>query len=108
MTTAVAWILLAAAALLNLFATTELLRSDLETRTQKILQLLLIWLLPIIGVILVIAVRSQTLNTPKPRPGSDATGLSLQPGSDGDLNRHSANDSNSWSDGHGGGGHSGD
>ena len=81
MTTALAWGLLGITLLLNLIATIQLLRSDFETRLQKAAQFSLIWLLPIVGAIIVIAVRAPSLHATRPDRSSDATGVSLYSGS---------------------------
>jgi hypothetical protein len=45
--------------LLNVVATLMLARSDFETLKQKLLQLTIVWLLPCIGSIVIIAVSSR-------------------------------------------------
>ncbi len=56
MTTVVASVVLALVVLLNLVATVMLVRSDFETPLQKALQLALVWIVPCVGSIIVIAV----------------------------------------------------
>jgi hypothetical protein len=105
--TILASIALGLAAILNVVATTMLIRSDFESRFQKAAQMVLIWVLPVVGAILVIAVLRNSTTVWKPPPSSDATGASSFPGSDGDLNRPSGNQSDPWG-GSGGDGHGGD
>jgi len=101
-------IALALAAILNVVATAMLLRSDFESRFQKTAQCVLIWLLPVVGAILVMAILINSKTVWKPSLGSDAAGASSLPGSDGDLNRHGGNQGDPWGGGgghgHGGGG----
>jgi hypothetical protein len=42
--------------LLNLFATRAVLRDDLSERGQRIAQILMVWLFPLLGALLVLAV----------------------------------------------------
>jgi len=84
------------AAILNVVATSMLLRSDFESRFQKAAQMVLIWVVPVVGAILVMAVLRNSTTVWKPPPSSD-----------GDLNRHSGNQSDPWG-GSGGEGHGGD
>jgi hypothetical protein len=79
--------------------------SDFETRSQKVAQLLLIWVLPFVGAIFVMGVAWNQRPHRKAGPSSDAVGYSLMPGCDGDLNR--GNEGDPWGGGHGrdGGGH---
>jgi hypothetical protein len=100
-TTALAWGLLGITLLLNLIATIQLLRPDFETRLQKAAQFSLIWLLPIVGAIIVMAVRAQSLHATRPDRSSDATGVSLYPGSDGDLEHRGNHEGSHWGGGHG-------
>jgi hypothetical protein len=92
---------------MNVVATTMLFRSDFESRFQKSAQTVLIWLVPVVGAILVIAVLRNSTTAWKPPLSSDAAGASSFPGSDGDLNRHGGNQSDPWG-GSGGHGHGGD
>jgi hypothetical protein len=89
-----------------------LLRSDFESRFQKTAQCVLIWVVPFVGAILVMAVLRNSTTVWRPPLSSDASGASSFPGSDGDLNRPSGNQSDPWGEsgghGHGGdGGHGG-
>lgn len=60
MMTAADWLLLVLMiciiAFLNIFATRAALRDDLSERGQRIAQVLMVWLLPILGALLVLAV----------------------------------------------------
>ena len=60
--------------LLNAIATWIIVRDVLSDRRQKIAQLLLVWLVPLIGAIIVLAVHRRT----EPRPYREAT----EPGDD--------------------------
>jgi hypothetical protein len=109
------WSLICGTVTLNIIATTMLVRSGFETKGQKIAQISLIWLVPLIGAIVIIAVlaNSSAVDRP-PAAASDASGASLYPGSDGDLNRYGSENASAWgegghgSHGGGGGGHAGD
>jgi hypothetical protein len=106
--TILASIALGLATILNVVATAMLLRSDFESRFQKTAQCVLIWLLPVVGVILVMAILINSKTVWRSPLSSDASGTSSFPGSDGDLNRPSGNQSDPWGGGgghgHGGGG----
>jgi hypothetical protein len=91
-------------AVLNVVATAMLVRSDFESRFQKTAQVFLIWVFPVVGAILVIAVLTNTRKLHRPQPSDGGSGASLFPGSDGDLNVRGVNDGSPWG---GDGGHSG-
>jgi hypothetical protein len=84
-----------------------LFRSEFESRFQKTAQSVLIWAVPFVGAVLVMAVLRNSKTICKPSLSSDATGASPFPGSDGDLNRPSGNQSDPWGES-GGDGHGGD
>jgi hypothetical protein len=91
--------------LLNLVATVMLARSDFETPLQKVLQFVLIWVVPFIGSIMVIAVSKAAYFDRKPHPNSDVSGSGWIPGSDVVLGRDTSHHSygeHSGFDGHGG------
>jgi hypothetical protein len=50
------FLILAAVTVTNFFATACLLRSDIFSRTQKALQLILVWAVPLLGATFVISV----------------------------------------------------
>ena len=108
MVTIFASIALGLAAILNVVASTMLLRSDFESRFQKTAQCILIWVVPFVGAILVMALLKNSTTVWRAPSSSDATGASSFPGSDGDLDRPSGNQSDPWGesggDGHDGGG----
>ena len=79
--------------LLNLVATVMLARSDFETPLQKVLQIVLIWVVPFIGSIMVIAVSKAAYFDRKPHPNSDASGSGWIPGSDVALGRDTSHHS---------------
>src|SRR5271166_6427070 len=102
-------------ATLDVVATVMLLRSDFESRFQKRAQLLLVWALPIIGSITVIAVLKGASGT----RGLDSTVLgtdhAVLPGSHGnaDFSRKNSHRGDGWGEGDHGGrggdvGHGGD
>ena len=105
MTTAVASVALALVVLLNLVATVMLARSDFETPLQKTLQLVLVWIVPGVGSIIVIAVLRGPHSDYKPRFASDSSAVPGLPGSDTMSETFGGYDG-----GHGGGdaGHGGD
>jgi hypothetical protein len=98
MTEIVGWSLVAIALILNVSATVLLVRSDFESRYQKTMQGSLVWLVPLVGAIVVIAILTNSTTVGKSASGTDATGV--LPGSDGDLNRYCSDDASRW--GHGG------
>jgi hypothetical protein len=49
----------------QLYVTVRLLRFDGYTRTQKLLQLLVVWLLPLVGAMIVHSVIAFTLHRPR-------------------------------------------
>jgi hypothetical protein len=91
--------------LLNLVATVMLARSDFETPLQKVLQIVLIWVVPFIGSIMAIAVSKAAHFDRKPHPNSGASGSGGIPGGDVALGRdrgHHNYGEHSGFDGHGG------
>jgi hypothetical protein len=71
-----ALMLMAAPLILNLWATRLVVRDDLSEWWQKVAQLLLVWLLPVIGAILVLIVHRKEEKSPlgyrePPDPGDD-------------------------------------
>ena len=111
MTTIFASIALGLAAILNVVATSMLARSDFESRFQKSAQMILTWLVPFVGAILVIAVLSQSNAYLKPFTNSDANANSVS-GIGGPESSRDSDHQSHWGDsgygGHGGdGGHGG-
>ena len=60
---------------LNIKATTAVLRDDLSDRNQRLMQLALVWLLPVIGAVIVLAVNRPAekasrkyRDAPEPKP----------------------------------------
>jgi hypothetical protein len=72
MSTVVASIIVAVLVLLNLVATIFLVQSDFETALQKSIQLLLVWLIPCIGSIVVISVLKTARSDRRQRFHSDS------------------------------------
>ena len=105
MATILASITFGLTAILNVVATTMLTRSNFESRFQKSAQMILIWLVPFVGAILVIAVLSQSNARLKPISNSDANANSI-PGIGPESSRDSGHQSH-WGDS-GYGGHGGD
>jgi hypothetical protein len=64
-TAVIASITLGLAVLLDVTATVLIVRSTVATTLQKILQLVLIWAIPFVGSIIVIAVVKETIGTPR-------------------------------------------
>ena len=99
MSTVIASVILGSAVLLDIVATVLLVRSDVATPLQKMLQVLFIWVLPFVGPIIVIAVVKETPFGVKVRRGSDTSGQTwfagIGPGS---------GDAGGFHHGHGGGG----
>ena len=61
---------------LNVWATRLVVRDELSERGQKVLQLLLVWLLPVIGAVIVLGVHRKHGKSPlgyrePPHPGDD-------------------------------------
>jgi len=61
---------------LNVWATRLVVRDDLSERGQKVFQLLLVWLLPVIGAVIVLGVHRKHEKSPlgyrePPNPGED-------------------------------------
>jgi hypothetical protein len=105
-------IALGLALVLSLVATKILIRSDFESRFQKSAQMILIWVIPFVGAILVIAVLSQSkVRQMRPLNGSEG-GASWMPGMGPESSRESGQHSHWGDSGHGGhgggGGHGGD
>ena len=99
-------------AILDLMATKMLIRSDFESRFQKSAQIILIWVIPFVGAILVIAVLSQSkVRLTHPLNGSKG-GDTWMPGMGPESSRESGHHSPWEGSGHGGhdgdGGHGGD
>ena len=80
MATVVASVGLALVVLLNLVATVLIVRSDFETPLQKVLQLIFVWLIPLVGSTIVIAVLKAGRSDRKPRFDSGASGDVWMPG----------------------------
>jgi len=111
MTTAVASVVLVLVVLLNVVATVMLARSDFETPQQKALQLALVWIVPCVGSIIVIAVLRGARSDHKPGFASDSTANPGLPGADsmagnfgGHHGGHSAGGGDAGHGGDGGGG----
>jgi len=65
-------------ALLNAVATARILRSDLASRRQKTWQLLFVWIVPVLGAILALAVASDDRGrSGSRRPGEPGTTLEM-------------------------------
>jgi hypothetical protein len=69
-------LLLAVPLALNLWATKLVIRDDLSERGQKVAQLLLVWLLPVVGAVIVLGVHRKQETSPlgyreAPDPGHD-------------------------------------
>jgi hypothetical protein len=99
------------AVILSLVATKMLIRSDFESRFQKSAQMILIWVIPFVGAILVIAVLSQSkVRLTRPLNGSKG-GDTWMPGMGPESSRESGHHSHWGDSGHGGhggdGGHGG-
>jgi len=80
MATVVASVGLALVVLLNVVATVLIVRSDFETSLQKVIQLTLAWLIPLVGSTIVIAVLKGARPDRKPRVDSSASGDVWMPG----------------------------
>jgi hypothetical protein len=106
MANVIALVALGLGVLLNLVATVMLVRSDFETPLQKVLQIALIWVVPFVGSIIVIAVLKGAYFDRKPHPDSGASDSGWMPGSDVALGRdtghHGSYGEHSGFDGHGG------
>jgi hypothetical protein len=78
-----------------------LIRSDFESRFQKSAQMILIWVIPFVGAILVIAVLSQSkVRLMHPLNGSEG-GDTWMPGMDPESSRESGHHSHSGDSAHG-------
>jgi hypothetical protein len=77
---AVASVALSLICLLNVIATIWLVRSTIATVVQKSWQVVIIWLVPVIGAITVIAVLLETRYTLKPRLNTGDGGEIWPPG----------------------------
>ena len=113
MATVVASVGLALVVLLNVVATVLIVRSDFETQLQKVLQLIFVWLIPLVGSTIVIAVLKGARSDRKPRVDSVASGDVWMPGmgpeSEGGRGHHGGHGEGSGYSGHGGdAGHGGD
>ena len=105
MATVIASITLGLAALLDVIATVLLVRSTVATPRQKALQLVVIWLIPFVGSIIVIAILRETTSTRRARLASGSADEWL-PGSGPESESHPGHHGE-----HGGGGdvgHGGD
>jgi hypothetical protein len=71
--TVAASVVISVVVLLNLVATIMLARSDFETPLQKVLQLVLVWIVPCVGSIIVIAVLRGARSDYNPGFRSDST-----------------------------------
>lgn len=111
MATVAASIVISLVVLLNVVATVMLARSDFETPLQKTLQLVLVWIVPCVGSIIVIAVLRGARSSYKPRFASDSAADAGLPGTDstaGNFGGHYGGHGDGGGDsGHGGdsGGH---
>lgn len=70
---------------LDVWATRLVVRDDLSERAQKVFQLLLVWLLPVIGAVIVLGVHRKQEKSPlgyrePPHPGDDTGSPSLRIG----------------------------
>jgi hypothetical protein len=100
-------IALGLAVILSLVATKMLIRSDFESRFQKSVQMILIWVIPFIGAILVIAVLSQSrVRLTRPLNGSDG-GNTWMPGMGPESSSRESGHHSDWGNGDHGG-HGGD
>ena len=92
---------------LNLPATVMLMRSDFESRFQKVAQLLIVWGLPLVGAITVIAILKQSMGVRRGQESSDSVDGSWPSGA---QNSFSRSEGDPWGHGHGDGGlgHGGD
>ena len=111
MATVAASIVISIVVLLNVVATVMLARSDFETPLQKTLQLVLVWIVPGVGSVIVIAVLRGAHSDYKPRFASDSAAAPGLSGSDsmsenfgGYHGGHGSGDAGHGGDG-GGGGH---
>jgi hypothetical protein len=106
-TVALYFILLTIVVVLNLVATVRLTPSDVYSTSQKILQLVLIWMLPFVGAILVLTVLAHDRKSASPEHVRNDEGPWLPgigPMSDSSRPTSSFGDVGT-PDGHGGGGH---
>jgi hypothetical protein len=72
MATVATSVVISVVGLLNVIATVMLARSDFETPLQKVLQLVLVWIVPFVGSIIVIAVLRGARSDYNPRFRSDS------------------------------------
>ena len=91
---------------LNVVATAMLARSDFETPLQKVLQLVLVWIVPCIGSIIVIAVLRGARSYHKPHFASDSVADPGLPGTEFMSGAYAGHGGHG--DGSGDGGHGGD
>jgi hypothetical protein len=73
-------VILGSVVTLDFVATMLLIRSSVPTRVQKTLQLLFIWIVPLVGSIAVIAILKENISTPKRDLGSVYAGNEGLPG----------------------------
>jgi len=85
--------------LLDIVATALLVRSDIAAPLQKALQLVVIWVIPFIGPIIVIALVKENTFAPRARSESEASGATWLPG----IGPESG-EASGFHHGHGGGG----
>ena len=78
-------------AALNIVATVMLIRSNFETTFQKLAQGFLIWAIPVIGAILIIAVLTNTRNVSRSRTADAGLSTNVMSGADADPGLHSSN-----------------
>jgi uncharacterized membrane protein YgcG len=74
MATVIASVILGSVVLLDAVATVLLIRSSVPTPVQKTLQLVFIWIVPLVGSIAVIAILRETILTPRRHLGSGSSG----------------------------------
>jgi hypothetical protein len=53
------WVILAAQAIFNVYASLVIVRSPLATPSQKVAQTLVVWLVPVLGALIVLAIHKQ-------------------------------------------------
>jgi hypothetical protein len=80
MSIAIVSVVLGSMVLLNIAATALLARSDVATPLQKTAQVIFIWVVPLIGSIIVIALLKETNSFGKVPEGPDAMGRTCLPG----------------------------
>ena len=80
MANVIALVILGSVVLLDVVATVLLIRSSVPTPVQKTLQVVFIWIVPLIGSIAVIAILKETISTPRRHRGSGSSGNEGLPG----------------------------